>query len=286
MKQAVMIIVIVLLFAATVILAFNLLEDITRLVESNLPGIQTELSKKIFAPPPIKSLAEHPDSYLTKEGVLSFTNIQRQNNNIPSLKENAVLDLMALAKVEDMFANQYFAHQSPSGKGVGDLAEDFSYQFIIVGENLALGGFKDDEALVTAWMESPGHRENILNKAYQEIGIAVKKGVFEGKEVWLAVQHFGLSSGACPTIDQRLKISIDGKETQISLLKQELSALESEIKEARKKGYDREEYGEKIGEYNILVGRYNDLINENKSLINIYNIQVNIFNNCVSGFLQ
>jgi uncharacterized protein YkwD len=91
-----------------------------------------------------------------------------------------------------MFENQYFAHESPTGEKVSDLAKKFGYDFLLIGENLAMGNFSSDEDLVLAWMESPGHRENILNEKYQEIGVAVKKGIFEGKEVWIAVQHFGL----------------------------------------------------------------------------------------------
>jgi uncharacterized protein YkwD len=252
------------------------IEEITK-----LPEIET----KEIAPPPLKVIREEkPEVILTKKGIIDWTNKQRENYGLAPLKENQILDETALAKVEDMFENQYFAHESPSGKGVSDLAKKFGYDFLLIGENLAMGNFSSDEDLVLAWMESPGHRENILNEKYQEIGVAVKKGIFEGKEVWIAVQHFGLPSTFCQKPDSLLRKKIEENENKISELQKELSALKSEIESSKK--WQREEISQKIDQYNELVSEYNNLVEETKNLINQYNFQVNSFNQCVSKVLK
>ena len=118
---------------------------------------------------------------LSQNDVIDLTNKARATyGSLPALKENSKLDFSAEKKLQDMFMKQYFEHVSPSGIGVGDLANQISYEYIVIGENLALGNFKDDQALVDAWMASPAHRANILNKHYTEIGVAVGKGTFEG----------------------------------------------------------------------------------------------------------
>lgn len=145
-----------------------------------------QIKKEILTPPPMRLVNENEVSFLTKEGVIKWTNIQRQQNGLSPLKENDKLNASAKAKVEDMFAKQYFDHYSPSGQGVADLAEKVGYDFVVIGENLALGNYEDDQDLVQSWMLSPGHRENILNDKYQEIGVWVQKGVFEEKQPgWL-----------------------------------------------------------------------------------------------------
>lgn len=241
--------------------------------------LQPEIKREVFLPPPIRGEKEYPKSFLTKEGIIKWTNAQREKYGLPSLKENSLLSVSAAIKIEDMFENQYFSHYSPTGKGIEDLAKTVNYEFIFIGENLALGNFKDDEALVLAWMESPGHRENILNEKYQEIGVAVKKGIFEGKEVWLAVQHFGLPLSVCPKPDEKLKREIQENEAKINELLEKLNILESEIK--KKKPKWGKEYENQIKDYNFLVEEYNSLVGKTQILIDSYNLQVQSFNECL-----
>jgi len=252
------------------------IEEITK-----LPEIET----KEIAPPPLKVIREEkPEVILTKKGIIDWTNKQRENYGLAPLKENQILDKTAMAKVEDMFQNQYFAHKSPSGEVVSDLARKFGYDFLLIGENLAMGNFSSDEDLVLAWMESPGHRENILNEKYQEIGVAVKKGIFEGKEVWIAVQHFGLPSSFCQKPDLSLKEKIEENEKQIFKLQEELLTLRFEIRKLSR--WQREEISQKIDQYNELVSEYNNLVEETKNLIDQYNFQVNSYNQCLLKVLE
>ena len=243
--------------------------------------LKKEVEEVIVTPPPLRFEPENPQSFLTQQGVIKWTNTQRENNGLLPLVENATLDKMAAAKVDDMFQNQYFAHESPTGVGAGDLAKTFGYDFIIIGENLALGDYKDDEALVQAWMASIGHRANILNNRYQEIGVAVKKGTYEGRTTWLAVQHFGLPLTACPFPDENIKSQIEINQVKIDELKKTLNVLQNEIMNMRpKKG---ELYNQKIEEYNNLVDQYNNLVETTKNLILNYNAQINQFNGCAAG---
>lgn len=243
--------------------------------------LKEEAEKIIVAPPPLRSESENPQSFLTQQGVIKWTNSQREKNGLLPLVENTTLDKMAAAKADDIFQNQYFAHESPAGTGVGDLAKNFGYDFIIIGENLALGDYKDDEALVQAWMDSPGHRANILNNRYQEIGVAVKRGVYEGRTTWLAVQHFGLPLSVCPLPDAKIESQIEINQAKIDELQKTLAALQNEIMNMRPKR--SELYNQKIEEYNNLVEQYNTLVELTKNLILNYNTQINQFNQCAAG---
>lgn len=246
--------------------------------------VKNETEKEVSLPPPLRTEKEYPEAFLTKDGVIEWTNIQREKYGFLPLKENQKLNETAQVKLEDMFLNQYFGHYSPSGKGVADLVKDFDYQFLVIAENLALGDFPDDKTLVDDWLASPGHRANILNPHYQEIGVAVKKGVFEGKTTWMAVQHFGLSLFVCPQPNLVLKEKIEENQKQLSELEKTLSNLKAEIQPIRRRILEREVDFQKIEQYNNLVFQYNTILEENKTLINQYNSQINLFNQCVAEF--
>ena len=111
----------------------------------NSNEIIQQIENKVIAPPPLRTEEESPQSYLTNQGVINQTNKQRLNNGLPVLSENVKLDATAMAKVKEMFQNQYFEHVSfVTGDGPTELAKTANYQFLIVGENLALGNYKDD----------------------------------------------------------------------------------------------------------------------------------------------
>ncbi|MEK7121756.1 MAG: CAP domain-containing protein [Patescibacteria group bacterium] len=124
--------------------------------------------------------------------VIIETNNQRKANNLGSLAENSKLNAAADFKMRDMFARQYFDHYAPDGtSGIEELLIRFNYQYIAAGENLALGDFKNANELVSLWMASPGHKANILNSTYREIGVATDYDMFQGRRTIIAVQIFG-----------------------------------------------------------------------------------------------
>jgi len=255
-----------------------------------------EVEKQIAAPPPLRAKEEAPEPFLTQAGVINWTNLQREKYGLAPLKESAELNASALMKAKDMFAKQYFSHLSPSGEGVAELAEKAGYQFIAIAENLALGNFQDDEALVQGWMDSPGHRENILSSRYQEIGVAVFRGefaelrsshasaeasAFEEKTTWLAVQHFALPLSACPQPPEATLAQIKANEVRLKELEITLKEFQLEIKKIRPKWGPI--YGQKVEQYNDLVSRYNELFSQTQDLINQYNNWVVLFNECAAG---
>ncbi|MFZ5559597.1 MAG: CAP domain-containing protein [Patescibacteria group bacterium] len=285
-KIIILVLLIILLFGGGFLFFWNQILNLYNKLYLELPQFEKgvgdflmqEIEKQISTPPPLRAPVDAPEAFLTKAGVIKWTNTQRAKYGLPILKENLKLDASAQLKVEDMFKNQYFGHTSPSGVEVGDLANEVAYEFISIGENLALGNFENDERLVEAWMNSPGHRENILNTKYKEIGVAVFEGTFEGKTTWLAVQHFALPLSVCPKPDDEVKTEIETDRDRIKEIEIKLEQLLTEIQDMRKRD---PEYNRKVEEYNALVSQYNNLVGEIKVLIDSYNSQVKLFNECV-----
>ena len=242
--------------------------------------------KTVVAPGPLRAptpTTPLPTSTatLSMRGVIEHTNSARaQNGGLPALIENELLDRDAQMKLDDMFAKQYFEHVSPTGIGPADLAKTAGYAYVIVGENLALGDFESDQALVTAWMNSPGHRANILNAHYQEIGVAVGKGTYEGHETWMAVQSFGMPLSSCPATSPALKAQIDTNNIEIARLRTALDAKKVQIEATPTSDSN---YNIFVGEFNVLVPEYNALVESNRATVASYNAGVQAFNACISA---
>lgn len=129
-------------------------------------------------------------SEITAQKVLILTNQERQKKGLPELKLNPLLTSSATAKAQHMFANNYWAHNSPDGTNPWSFFKTVGYQYQVAGENLAKD-FYDTETMIGAWMKSPTHRDNIMHTKYEEIGIGVVNGLLSGMETTLVVQHFG-----------------------------------------------------------------------------------------------
>lgn len=127
---------------------------------------------------------------ITAEEVINMVNISRQAENLEVLVENEKLSQAAKAKIEDMFKDDYFAHNSPSGKTPWFWIEKTGYDYHFAGENLAMD-FENAAEQHEAWMKSPTHKKNILNKNFREIGVAVKRGFIDGHLAIITVQEFG-----------------------------------------------------------------------------------------------
>lgn len=218
---------------------------------------------------------------LNRVNIVYWTNQARSNNGgYASLIQNTVLDTTALAKTNDMFTNEYFEHISPKGESIKDQVDTAGYQYILIGENLALGQFKTAKEVVDAWMNSPGHRANILNHRYTEIGVGIRKGTYKGDTVWILTQHFGLPKNACPTVDANLKDLILANQLQIDALRSSLDAKKAEIDQSSQMSSNYNTY---INQYNELVRQFNTLVTDTKSEIAMYNTQVQTYNLCVQG---
>ena len=130
---------------------------------------------------------------ITTENIISLTNESRLAYGLAALSENQQLKAAAQAKAEDMLAKGYFAHNTPDGKTPWDFIVSAGYTYLQAGENLAVN-FLDAEDVEAAWMNSPGHKANILNKHFQEIGIGIAQGTYQGHNAIFVVQEFGLAA--------------------------------------------------------------------------------------------
>lgn len=133
--------------------------------------------------------------------VIRLTNIQRQDNGLSPLGESPILDAAALAKGNDMLAKGYWAHFAPDGTSPWSFFLKFGYKYQYAGENLARD-FSDANSAVNAWMNSPSHKENILNAHYTDIGIGVVEGNLAGTDTTLIVQFFGSPLGSSTAISE------------------------------------------------------------------------------------
>ncbi len=131
-------------------------------------------------------------SAVTPENILQLTNFSRQAFGLGPLAMNPELSAAAQAKADDMLKNQYFGHISPQGLTPWDFIKSAGYNYIIAGENLAIN-FYTSEDVENAWMNSPDHKANILNKDFDDIGVAVEQGTYKGLKAIFVVQMFGSS---------------------------------------------------------------------------------------------
>jgi hypothetical protein len=127
---------------------------------------------------------------VSSPNVVKQTNEVRAKNGVAGLKLDPLLSRAAQAKAEDMAARGYFAHQTPDGRTPWDWIEGAGYDFLAAAENLAVG-YPTDDGLISAWMESEGHRHNLLNQKYTDVGIGIARGRYKGQETIFVVQMFG-----------------------------------------------------------------------------------------------
>jgi len=134
----------------------------------------------------------------SSDQIVALTNGKRAQSGLAALSFNGQLSQAASAKAQDMYAADYWAHNSPSGKTPWSFISASGYRYLYAGENLARD-FSDASSVVEAWMASPSHRSNILDDHFKEIGVAVASGDLEGREVILVVQMFGTPVSQIPT---------------------------------------------------------------------------------------
>ncbi len=112
---------------------------------------------------------------MSQTTLLSATNNQRSANGRKPLTLNTKLSQAAQAKANDMVARNYWSHNTPDGQEPWVFFANAGYQYIKAGENLAYGFLTSSEA-VTGWMNSPSHRENLLDADFSEVGFGFANG--------------------------------------------------------------------------------------------------------------
>jgi uncharacterized protein YkwD len=223
------------------------------------------------------------NSYTNNSEILTYTNQERGKVSLSPLSPNQTLDQVASLRADDLFNNQYFDHASPDGKSVSDLISQVGYSYLLIGENLALGNFGNAKNIVSAWMDSPGHRANILNDRYKELGVAVKSGTFNGDDVIIAVQIFGLPQANCSKpspikkdLLDNTSVSVKQMQTEALVMYQNLTLIKNnpELNQAY--------YLQKVQEYNYFAKKVNDAVAAMKLLVDSYNQEVARYNLCIN----
>lgn len=114
--------------------------------------------------------------------VIRLVNVQRAKAGLMALKGNANLSNVARIKSQNMANLNYFSHYSPTYGSPFDMMKAYGFKFSAAGENIAMGQ-KTPADVMNAWMNSPGHRSNILSPAYTEIGVGFAKNK-NGVQYW------------------------------------------------------------------------------------------------------
>lgn len=144
---------------------------------NQIPTSNTTPVKPTPAPAPVTPVPQQPTTGISafNQQVLDLTNAERTKAGLAPLKYNAELSNVAKIKSEDMRDKKYFNHTSPTYGSPFTMMSNFGIKYTAAGENIA-AGYTTPQAVVTGWMNSPGHRQNILNANYNQIGIGYAAG--------------------------------------------------------------------------------------------------------------
>jgi hypothetical protein len=149
------------------------------------------LSLLALVPHPSPVRASFVDAEVMSAKLIELTNKARQSAGLPALSENSALTRAAYAKANDMLAQNYFSHTAPNGKAFYRWVDGTGYVYSAVAENLAVNlNLVSAEEMVASWLNSPGHRANLLSGAYTEAGMGVSSGTYQGQPAVFAVHVF------------------------------------------------------------------------------------------------
>lgn len=114
--------------------------------------------------------------------VVELVNAERAKNGLSPLTLDSSVSKVARVKSQDMATNNYFSHTSPTYGGAGNMLKQFGIKYTAYGENIA-SGQKTPQQVVSAWMNSSGHRANILSSSFTKIGVGYATNS-SGKAYW------------------------------------------------------------------------------------------------------
>ncbi len=129
----------------------------------------------------LKPDAAHHSAF--EDQVAALVNQERQKNGLRPLQHRADVKHVAHKKAEDLINSNYFAHNSPNYGSPFDMLRTFGVSYRSAGENIAKGQ-RTPQEVMNAWMNSPGHRQNILNPNFDTIGV----GFYHGAWVQMFIQ--------------------------------------------------------------------------------------------------
>ncbi|WP_047985240.1 CAP domain-containing protein [Ornithinibacillus californiensis] len=123
----------------------------------------------------LRATAPSPSSF--EEQVAQLVNQEREKNGLSPLKHRADIKAVAEKKAMDMINSNYFSHTSPNYGSPFDMLKTFGINYRTAGENIAKGQ-KTPQEVMNAWMNSSGHRANILNPNFDSIGVGYYNGAW------------------------------------------------------------------------------------------------------------
>lgn len=146
---------------------------------------QVGISELISANPQLKNpnmimpgqkinIPNQQDIKALENEVIKLVNAERAKVGLAPLKTNWELSRVARYKSQDMINKGYFDHMSPTYGSPFNMMENFGIKFSAAGENIAMGQ-QTPQAVMNAWMNSSGHRSNILSRTYTHIGVGLAK---------------------------------------------------------------------------------------------------------------
>ncbi len=245
-----------------------------------------------------------PQEPLTRGAIIKLCNDMRASHGLAHLAENQLLDKIAEDRVRDMFQKQYIGHVSPTGEQASDYAQRTGYHYKIIAENIAAGNFMNNQKVIDGWMQSPGHKQNMLSPDIKEIGVAIDKGQQQGANTWIAVQIFGLQSlpvperTHCTAPPEGLLSEIESKKAELvnaenrlagfkQMLEQESYAIEADRRNAGSSSQAVYNLNARISSYNERSAWYNNLVADVaakrtilKTLAEDYNKRVQAYHEC------
>jgi uncharacterized protein YkwD len=175
----------------------------------------------LVAPPSADAWSANAFSSGAEKELVSLTNKSRASAGLKALKVDSKLTAIARSRSKDMIVRDYFSHSiPPSGKNVFSILDSKGYCYSIAGENIGWNDYPDDVATATIhrqFMESAGHRKNVLGKRWDVIGVGAYKGP-SGKKMWtvLFADRCGSTGGTTkvtPKATPKPKVAVKPKAT-------------------------------------------------------------------------
>lgn len=164
--------------------------------------------------------------------LVDLVNKDRTESNLHTLVVDPILSKAATLKAQDMAEKSYFSHTSPDGLGTSYWFSQVGYKFVYAGENLAVN-YSESSDVESAWMASAGHRSNILNDKFSDVGIGVATGMFEGKETVFVAELFGRRAIPVATVNTPAKSSqtqkVSANKTSVEQVKQSPKSTQQAI---------------------------------------------------------
>lgn len=137
-----------------------------------VPEVPETPERPVRPEPPVET--KIPGVSQEEQEVLRLVNIERQKAGLGAFTLSAELSNVARDKSKDMAHNNYFSHTSPSHGSPFDMMRAYGINYRSAGENIAKG-YNTAQSVVNGWMNSPGHRANILNSSFNTLGVGYYK---------------------------------------------------------------------------------------------------------------